>query len=342
MRHRFTLHLATALVCAASTGALAQTPAPAPKPNPDDSFYSRSLHFTNRGIVFNYDHGLKRLTGFPADRLGCTKSSCHVKSCDVCHKVEAGGKAAYSAAQAKSEKACAACHGAPDPKDTDVHVRKGMKCLDCHPVRDIHGDGTLYDSAWQEGAVQVRCENCHKDLSKTPSHTVHGGKVDCSACHTREVSTCLNCHVDSRLAGVADASIKRDGMFFLVNHAGRVKLANVLTYVYKNGTAITVAPVYAHKIVRQGRTCAECHGTANVKAVAAGSFVLSRFERGELTMAAGVIPVVDPAAWKVAFLTKEGAKWVPLPNPQPPIVAFSGFSSPLTKAQVASLAIERK
>jgi hypothetical protein len=342
MRLRFTLHLATVLVCLAPVVVVAQAPPPAPSPDRDDSFYSRSLHFTNRGIVFNYDRGLRRLTGFPADRLGCTKSSCHVKSCDTCHRVDADGKARYSVAQAKSEKACAACHGASDPKDTDVHVRKGMRCLACHGVRDIHGDGTLYDSAWQEGAVQVRCETCHKDLSKSPSHTVHHGKVDCSACHTRELSTCFNCHIDSRLAGVQDVSIKRDGLAFLVNHGGRVTLANVLTFVYKNGTAITVAPLYAHKITRQGRTCAECHGTQNAVGVAAGTFVLSRFERGELTTAAGVIPVVDPAAWKLAFLGREGGKWVPLANPQPPIIAFSGFSSPLTKEQLASLVANRK
>jgi hypothetical protein len=342
MRFRSTLHLATALICVASASALAQTPAPASKPNPEDSFYSRSLHFTDRGLIYNYDHGLRRLTGFPAERLGCAKSSCHVKSCDVCHKVEADGKAAYSVAQAKSEKACAACHGAPDPKDTDVHVRRGMKCLDCHGAHDIHGDGTPYDSAWQEGAMQVRCENCHKDLSKSPSHTVHHGKVDCSACHTSEVPACLNCHIDSRLAGVSDVSLKADGLAYLVNHAGRVTLANVLTFVYKNGTAITVAPVYAHKIARQGRTCAECHGTENAKAVAAGTFVLSTFENGQMKTASGIVPVVDPAAWKVAFLGREGGKWVPLANAQAPIVAFSGFSSPLTKAQVASLATERK
>jgi hypothetical protein len=51
---------------------------------------------------------------------------------------------------------------------------------------------------------------------------------------------------------------------------------------------------------------------------------------------------VDAAAWKVAFMSREGGKWVPLVNPLKPIVVFSGFSSPLTKAQLASLAIERK
>ena len=339
MRHRFTLHLATMLVSAASAGALAQTPAPAPTP----ADYGKSLHVTNRGLVYAYDHGLRKLTGLPADRIGCTKDACHARTCDVCHEVDAAGKVVQTASsQSKLEKACAACHGAPDPKDVDVHVRRGMKCMDCHTVREIHGDGKVYDSAWQEGAMQTRCENCHKELSKSRSHTVHRGKVDCGACHTKEMRACFNCHIDSRLAGVSDASIRKDGAIYLVNHGGRVRLANLLTYVYKSGTAVTVGPAFGHKIVKAGRACAECHGTANVKAVAAGTFVLSRFDRGELTTATGIVPVSNPAAWKIAFLGREGGKWVPLAKPKAPIVAFGGFSSPLTKEQIARLAAERK
>lgn len=338
MRSRFPLHLALALVFLSSAAALAQKPAPAPTP----ADYSKSLHATNRGLVFAYDHGLRKLTGLPADRIGCTKDACHARTCNVCHDVDAAGSVVSPVSRAKVEKACEPCHGAPDPKDVDVHVRRGMTCLDCHTAREIHGDGKAYDSAWQEGAIETRCENCHKEVSTSRSHTVHRGKVDCSACHTREMRACFNCHIDSRLAGVSDASIRHDGPIYLVNHAGRVKLANVLTYVYKNGTAITAGPAFGHKIVKEGRTCAECHGTANVKAVAAGTFTLSRFERGELTTATGIVPVSNPAAWKVAFLTKDGAKWVPLAKPQPPIVAFGGFSSPLTKDQIARLATERK
>jgi len=332
MRTRLTLHLAAAIIIVFSSAVLAQKPATPATPKPAD--YTKSLHATNQGLVYAYDHGLRKLTGFPADRIGCTKDSCHARTCDVCHDVDAAGKVVKTAAsQAKLEKACATCHGVADPKDVDVHVRKGMKCLDCHTAREIHGDGTLYNSAWQEGAMQARCENCHKDLSKSRSHTVHQGRVDCSACHTREVRACFNCHIDSRLAGVSDASIRKDG---------RVKLANVLTYVYKNGTAITVGPAFGHKIVKEGRACAECHGNANVKAIAAGTFVLSRFERGELTTATGIVPVSNPAAWKIAFLGRDGGKWVPLASPQAPIVAFGGFSSPLTRAQLAQLAAEKK
>jgi hypothetical protein len=340
MRHCFTLYLATAFILLIAAGALAQKPAPASASTPAD--YSKSLHVTNQGLVYAYDHGLRKLTGLPADRIGCAKDACHARTCGVCHDVDAAGSVVSPVSRAKTEKACEPCHGAPDPKDVDVHVRRGMTCLDCHTAREIHGDGKAYDSAWQEGAMQTRCENCHKDVSKSRSHTVHQGKVDCSACHTREMRACFNCHIDSRLAGVSDASIRHDGPVYLANHGGRVKLANVLTYVYKNGTALTVGPAFGHKIVKEGRTCAECHGTANVKAVAGGSFVLSRFERGELTTATGIVPVSNPAAWKIAFLTKDGAKWVPLANAKAPIVAFSGFSSPLTKDQLARLAAERK
>ena len=102
----------------------AQTPAPTTAPAPatalaaGESFYANSLHFTNRGIVYNYEQGLGRLTGFPADKLGCTKASCHVTSCDPCHKQDADGKSSYTVAQARSEKACATCHGETDAKDT--------------------------------------------------------------------------------------------------------------------------------------------------------------------------------------------------------------------------------
>jgi hypothetical protein len=347
MRFPPALRVFMGLGALAAAPLVAQTPTPPPATTPPpaavaaapagDSFYANSLHFTNRGIVYNYDRGLGRMTGLPANKLGCTAASCHVTSCDPCHKQEADGKAAYTVAQARSEKACAACHGEPDAKDVDVHVRKGMKCMACHTTREIHGDGTRYDSAWQPGAMDARCERCHQGRPKSASHTVHGDKLDCAACHTSESTTCFNCHIDSRLAGVKGASIKRDGLFFLVNHGGRVKLANVLTYVYGKATMITIAPSAPHKIGKAGRTCAECHGAATVRDAAAGTLEISRFSGGELTTTKGIIPVFDGMTWKVAFLGREGAKWVPLADAKPPEIVFSGFAMPLTRAQLAKI-----
>ena len=318
---------------------LAAAPVSAQAPAANDSFFTQSLHFTGRGITFAYSReagGLERLTGMSASAVGCTKTGCHVPSCDVCHKQEVGARARYSTAQAGSETACRSCHP-PEKDDPDVHTRAGMTCMRCHSAREIHGDGVPYRSAWEPGAMDARCENCHQALPQTASHTVHKGRLDCGACHTRDVPTCFNCHIESRLAGKKGGSLQRSGMLYLVNHNGRVRLANLLTYVYKRGTMITLGPVAPHRIVKAGRTCPDCHGSANARAVADGSLVISSFRGGELTTAAGVIPVAEGMTWRVAFLDRDGERWVPLADAAPPLVNFSLFCSPLTREQLAKL-----
>jgi len=232
-------------------------------------------------------------------------------------------------AAARTEKACAECHSV-DPQDPDVHVQAGLRCLSCHTSREIHGDGRLWDSANQPGALEVRCQRCHERIQPTASHTVHGGKLDCAACHTRAMDTCFNCHIGARLAGAKEASIKRDGLLFLVNHDGKVGLANFLSYVYGKGTMVTLAPTYPHAIARTGRACADCHATANARDVAAGRLVLSRFVGGELRSAQGVIPVADGMKWDLAFLDREGDRWVPLADAKPPLVNYS-WCTPLSR-----------
>ena len=195
-------------------------------PPQEDVFYERSLHFTNRGIEFIYskEHGgLERLTGLSAEKMGCLQAKCHVRSCDTCHGTLSEGKPSYSIEQARSEEACKRCH--PVPEDTpDVHFKNGMKCMDCHTAREIHGDGTAYDTYLKPGFFDARCDKCHGDIPRTVSHTVHGGKLDCGVCHARELTTCFNCHIETRLAAGKDAGIPVEGMFFLVNHDNKVRL----------------------------------------------------------------------------------------------------------------------
>ena len=318
---------------------LVAIPAFGQTPPEEDNFYSRSLHFTNRGIAFVYakeNGGLERLTGLSAEQLGCLKASCHVKSCDTCHKREADGKVSYSVEQARSGEACTRCHDA-DPKVPDVHRQAGMKCMACHTSREIHGDGVAHDTYQQPGVLETRCEKCHAGIAKTASHTVHKGKLDCGTCHVRDVPTCFNCHIESRLANKKGSSIERHGIFFLVNHDGRVGLANFLSYVYKKGTMITLAPTSPHSITKAGRACPACHGTQIARDVAAGTLVLSRFSDGELKSVEGVIPVVEGMTWNLAFLDRDGDRWVPMTSPSPPLVNFSGFCTPLTRAQLANL-----
>ncbi|MGQ0613463.1 MAG: hypothetical protein ACT4PV_06995 [Planctomycetaceae bacterium] len=41
----------------------------------------------------------------------------------------------------------------------DIHLEKGMHCVDCHFEQDAHGDGSLYGSV--RDAIEISCEDCH-------------------------------------------------------------------------------------------------------------------------------------------------------------------------------------
>jgi hypothetical protein len=303
------------------------------------AFYSRSLHFTNRGIEFIYSRaqgGLERLTGMSAEDLGCMRARCHVRTCDACHAQQADGKLRYSVALARTEQACQRCHPV-DADDPDVHFRRGMKCMDCHSHREIHGDGVAYDTYLAPGFFDAKCENCHSHISSIPSHTVHGQKLDCYACHALKNVTCFNCHVDTRLAEHKDVQVEREGLFFLVNHGGQVKLGNVLTYVYGNRTMITLARGFQHSVTRQGRRCEACHASANLRHVLKGDLELFGWADGGPRGAQGVVPVVEGMKWNVAYLGRSGERWVPLAEPARPLINFSGSCSPLSADQVEKL-----
>lgn len=41
----------------------------------------------------------------------------------------------------------------------DIHLEKGMHCVDCHFVQDMHGNGKLYGEV--RAAVEIQCIDCH-------------------------------------------------------------------------------------------------------------------------------------------------------------------------------------
>jgi hypothetical protein len=307
---------------------------------PTENFYNKSLHYTSKGITYMYSKeqgGLEKLTGLNAKEIGCDKPECHVKSCDVCHLKVENGKSSYSVETAKSEEACKYCHG--DGKDNpDVHVQKGMKCMDCHSKREIHGDGVEYTSYNQPGALDTKCENCHSDGSKSISHTIHKGKLDCNTCHVKEMTVCHNCHIDTKIKDKKSISLKMKNIFFLVNHNGKVKTANFLSYVYQNRTMITFAPASAHKIMKEGRKCKECHSTQITQDIKNNKFRPIRWEKDTLVNVEGFIPVVDGMKWDLDYLTRENGKWIPIKNALEPMITYSGYCSPLTKEQFEKLA----
>jgi hypothetical protein len=315
------------------------------KPLPIDNFYSKSLHYTNNGIAYVYSKengGLERLTGMSGEELGCLKAKCHATSCDACHAKQVDGKPAYSLDSEIALKACHQCHGELEKDNPDVHFAKGMKCMDCHTSREIHGDGVEHNSYNEPGFFDTKCENCHSNISQNASHTAHSGKLDCAVCHTAQSVTCLNCHIEARLAAKKDVQIPVENMYFLVNHNGKVKLANVLTYVYKNKTMITIAPTFGHTITKKAKKCEECHATKIVQDIKKNKFKMARWEKGKLKNTEGVIPVLDGMKWDLVFLDRIDTSWVPLENPVEPLMNYSGYCMPITQVQFGKLTIEQK
>jgi hypothetical protein len=316
-------------------------------PPPEKNFYEKSLHYTNKGLEYWYGKeqgGLERLTGIPFSELPCAK--CHVRTCDTCHKQEVNGKAEYSLEPARAQDICQSCHGIepleevrknPEGAALDVHFKKGMKCLDCHSVREVHGDGVEYNSIQQPGAMDTRCENCHSSLSQGESHTVHAGKVDCNACHIRDLPSCYNCHFDTRVKEGKSVSLPLKNLLFLINHEGKVTLGNLHTFVYQNKGMITFGPSFPHSIMKDGRKCEDCHHTQIQKDIKKNKFYPVVYEKGEIKNVKGVIPVLEGLKWNFVYLNYENGKWVPLENPGEPLLNYSGYSSPLTKEQFSKL-----
>ena len=48
----------------------------------------------------------------------------------------------------------------------DVHLAKGMQCVDCHFLTDVHGDGNLYGEP--RAATTIECIDCHGTVSERP------------------------------------------------------------------------------------------------------------------------------------------------------------------------------
>ncbi len=309
----------------------------------EKNFYENSLHFTNKGLEYWYSKeqgGLEKITNIPFSELPCSR--CHVRSCDTCHRKDVDGKPTYSLEPTRAQEVCQNCHALesldkarknPEDPTVDVHFRKGMKCLDCHTAREVHGDGTPYNSMQDPGALDTRCDKCHSQISKSPSHEVHKGKLDCNACHATEMTSCFNCHFDTRLKEGKSVSIPLKNLHFLINHEGKVTLANFHTYVYQNKTMITFAPGFTHSVAKAGRKCDECHDTQIIKDIKKNKFYPVVFDKGEVKNVTGMVPVLEGVKWNFVYLNYENGKWVLIDNPAEPLINYSGYSGPLTREQ---------
>lgn len=318
--------------------------------------FPSSLHATGAGMQLWYsaaEGGLERITRIPYAQLGC--SGCHAKGCDACHSTTKGDSlternpapAQVSGERSRPDQAvCLGCHFtvnrevryvAEHPESGDVHFSAGMTRMDCHTSEEMHGTGESYPSFQAEGALEVRCERCHSDLSATPGHQAHAGTVACAACHVRTITTCYNCHFQDSGSG---PSIPMEGLLFLLNRRDQVTVANFHAFVYDDRTLITFAPFFPHTVMSRGRGCPECHGTEAARAVQAGAYAPVVMGSDGPVPRAGVIPVSGTVRWALPFFSREADEWTVMDSHQPPLVHYAGFGSPLTPEQLRKLAGE--
>jgi hypothetical protein len=46
----------------------------------------------------------------------------------------------------------------------DIHFEKGMHCIDCHTMQDMHGDGNIYPQ--MTDYIEIRCVDCHGSVNR--------------------------------------------------------------------------------------------------------------------------------------------------------------------------------
>jgi hypothetical protein len=290
--------------------------------------------------------GLETITGVPYAEVGCNR--CHVGSCDACHKAESDGKPEYSTATAKNQEMCLSCHvreahmimkSDKESNTPDVHFAAGMTCMDCHTGREIHGDGVKYKSMKEPGAMDVKCERCHDPVSRSRSHTAHGSKLDCKACHVRHVVSCNNCHFETMIKEKKRVSLPVSDWKFLMNYEGKVTSANMQSFVAPGDkTFLIFAPQFSHSVMKNGSKCEECHSTKIIKQILREKIDLSWFEGGKEQNLKGIIPVVSGVRYNCVYQNYDNGVWTPISNPPIPEVQYVGYGFPLTNEQVKQIA----
>jgi len=316
----------------------------------EDTCFSKSLHSSGEGMRYWYEKedGLKSVTNVPYDQLSCQK--CHAKSCDVCHVRNEGGKCSYSVQKAKDMNTCLTCHAraqatmqvGKEKGVTDVHFAKGMVCTDCHNAEDVHGDGTSRHSMRDEGAVKAACTNCHiPEGNDIRPHTVHRGKLDCTACHVSNSMSCQNCHIENFIkTGTKEGHFLPPSQewLLLVNYKGKIVAGSVQTAVYKNKKFVAYAPYFTHSVQKKAKDCADCHGNAAMKLLQKGEPVpMATFKDGQMVNWKGIVPLV-PEKLQWSFLTKDANdKWIPIESNEPAKIQMVNYGEPFTKDQLKKM-----
>ncbi len=69
----------------------------------------------------------------------------------------------------------------------DIHLEKGMQCVDCHFEQDAHGNGKLY--AEPRAAIELDCVDCHGTISQRATLVTSGPAAPAGGTHLEALRT---------------------------------------------------------------------------------------------------------------------------------------------------------
>jgi hypothetical protein len=302
--------------------------------------FKTSLHHTGRGLAFWYgkeQKGLELLTGQPYENLACKQ--CHVGSCQGCHQAVKKEKAQAGKPGPVDESTCLKCHDRlaalrhqmREAKKDDVHSALGLTCLDCHSSREMHGDGKIYQSQKEPGAMDARCDRCHEEIPDSFAHRKHGKKVSCQACHAHTVLNRTSTQFELLAREGKRVSVPETGWIFLMSREKKLTAAALETWVFSDGRTLMVfAPDGSHAIGKTGRKCWECHGSPWMIQAQKGTMNLSWMEKGEVKKGRGIIPVLEGPTYNLIQQRFQNGKWARLEPSSPSPVQYAAYGGPVS------------
>jgi hypothetical protein len=136
-------------------------------------------------------------------------------------------------------------------RQMDIHFERGMHCIDCHFLQDVHGDGHLYTTNWDH--IEVECEDCHGTATKRATLKTSGpnGLNDL----TKSVNDNLQPFFEDQGGQIIQRSRVTPGLFWVVPQT-----AEQQDQFAKEAHAPSMNPTAHVGEVRQGSTFAGMPG----------------------------------------------------------------------------------
>jgi len=251
--------------------------------------FKKSLHYTTAGLRKGIHKRFSKQQAEQFDSKVFEQScrSCHA-SCGDCHVktpiasgVNQGLLANHRFLKKKQDRTCAStsCHGGriyaeytgQNSETRDIHYERGMTCLDCHKVWELHGDGTEADSKHSVKGKPA-CTDCHKPDAAAQSSKIHNQHVNntsCQACHVAaEYKQCASCHIGKGATPSQAFILGRDPqnkdriVTLRMSPVSRDSFASkgILMDNYDQIANFAAAPVHnIRKRTARTRTCGPCH-----------------------------------------------------------------------------------